>query len=96
MFKTRLPELCNLFRLLKVVPPARALHSPPTHTGGSHTNGEDAISKLANIVTVSYVEAEKRVDDSLVQIWKLKFGHIAIICSDRPKDRAQGLFKILR
>ena len=57
---------------------------------------QDANSKLVEVVTVVDVDAEKRVDDSLVQIWKLTFGHKAIICSDRPKDRAQGLFKILR
>ena len=27
------------------------------------------------VVTVDDVDAEKRVDNSLVQIWKLKFGH---------------------
>ena len=36
---------------------------------------EDANSKLVEVVTVADVDAEKRVDDSLVQIWKLKFGH---------------------
>ena len=36
---------------------------------------EDANSKLVEVVTVDYVDAEKRVDNSLVQIWKLKFGH---------------------
>ena len=36
---------------------------------------EDANSKLAEVVTVDDVDAEKRVDNSLVQIWKLKFGH---------------------
>ena len=33
---------------------------------------EDANSILVEVVTV---DAEKRVDNSLVQIWKLKFGH---------------------
>ena len=33
--------------------------------------GEDANSKLVEVVTVA--DAGKRVDDSLVQIWKLKF-----------------------
>ena len=37
---------------------------------------EDANSKLVEVVTVADVDAEKRVDDSLVQIWKLKFGQI--------------------
>ena len=36
---------------------------------------EDANSKFIEVVTVADVDAEKRVDDSLVQIWKLKFGH---------------------
>ena len=36
---------------------------------------EDANSKLVEVVTVADVDAEKRVDMCLVQIWKLKFGH---------------------
>ena len=36
---------------------------------------EDADSKLVEVVTVANVDDEKRVDDSLVQIWKVKFGH---------------------
>ena len=36
---------------------------------------DDAYSKLVEVVTVDDVDAEKRVDNSLVQIWKLKFGH---------------------
>ena len=35
---------------------------------------EDANSKLVEVVTVAGVDAKKRVDNSLVQIWKLKFG----------------------
>ena len=35
---------------------------------------EDANSKLVEVVTVADVDAGKRVDDSLVQIFKLKFG----------------------
>ena len=35
---------------------------------------ENANSKLVEVVTVADVDAEKRVDDSLVQIWKLKLG----------------------
>ena len=35
---------------------------------------EDATSKLVEVVTVADVDAYKRVDDSLVQIWRLKFG----------------------
>ena len=38
---------------------------------------EDANSKLVEVVTVADVDAEKCVDDSLVQIWKLRFGHKA-------------------
>ena len=34
---------------------------------------EDANSKLVEVVTVADVDAEKRVDDSLVVIWKLIF-----------------------
>ena len=36
---------------------------------------EDANSKLVEVVTVADVDAEKRVDDSLMQILKLKFGN---------------------
>ena len=36
---------------------------------------EDANSKLVDVVTVADVYAENHVDDSLVQHWKLKFGH---------------------
>ena len=35
---------------------------------------EDANSKLVEVISVADVDSEKRVDDSLVQIWKLKFG----------------------
>ena len=35
---------------------------------------EDGNSKLVEVVTVVEVDDEKRVDNSLVQIWKLKFG----------------------
>ena len=34
---------------------------------------EDANSKLVDVVTVTDVDVGKCVDDSLVQIWKLKF-----------------------
>ena len=36
---------------------------------------DDANSKLVEAVTVSHVDDENRVDNSLVQIWKVKFGH---------------------
>ena len=35
---------------------------------------EDANSKLVEVVTVADVDAEKSIDDSLVKIWKLRFG----------------------
>ena len=36
---------------------------------------EDGNSKLVEVVTVVEVNDEKRVDNSLVQIWKVNFGH---------------------
>ena len=36
---------------------------------------KDDISKLVEVVTVAHVDDEKRVDNSLVQIWMVKFGH---------------------
>ena len=36
---------------------------------------EDVNSKLIVVVTVVEVDVEKHVDDSLVQIWKINFGH---------------------
>ena len=36
---------------------------------------EDANSKLVEAVTVADVDAEDRVGNSLLQIWKLRFGH---------------------
>ena len=36
---------------------------------------EDDNPKLVEVVTAADVDAEKRVDDILVQIWKLMFGH---------------------
>ena len=36
---------------------------------------EDTNSKLVEVVTVADVDGEDRVDNSLLQIWKLKFGH---------------------
>ena len=35
---------------------------------------EDDNSKLVEVVTVAHVDNEKCVDNSLVQIWKVKFG----------------------
>ena len=36
---------------------------------------EDDNSKLVDVVTVAHVDDEKRVDNSLVQILRLKVGH---------------------
>ena len=36
---------------------------------------EDANSKLVEVVTVADVSDENRVENSLLQIWKLRFGH---------------------
>ena len=41
---------------------------------------EDAYSKLVQVVTVADVSDEDRVGNSLLQIWKLRFGHK--VCSD--------------
>ena len=36
---------------------------------------EDANSKLVEVVNVAVVDDEDRVGNSLLQIWKLRFGH---------------------
>ena len=41
---------------------------------------EDAYSKLVGVVTVADVDYVDRVGNSLLQIWKLRFGHK--VCSD--------------
>ena len=38
---------------------------------------EDNYSKLVEVVTVADVDDEGRVGNSLLQIWKLRFGHKA-------------------
>ena len=38
---------------------------------------EDANSKLIEVVSVADVDDEDRVGNSLLQIWKLRFGHKA-------------------
>ena len=38
---------------------------------------EKAKSKLVNVVSVADINDEDRVDKSLLQIWKLRFGHNA-------------------
>ena len=43
---------------------------------------DDANSKLVEVVTVADVDEEKRLDDTSMQIWKLKFGHKAKFCPD--------------
>ena len=43
---------------------------------------EDGNSKLVEVVTVVEVNDEKRVDNSLVQIWKVNFGLKLRFCSD--------------
>ena len=45
---------------------------------------KDGNSKLVEVVTVVDVDDEDRVGNSLLQIWKLRFGH-----------KAELLFKIL-
>ena len=42
---------------------------------------KDANSILVEVVTVADVDDEQRFDNSLLQIWQLKFGHKAK-CSD--------------
>ena len=43
---------------------------------------KDANIKLVEVVTVADVDDEDRVGNSLLQIWKLRFGHKANFCSD--------------
>ena len=38
-------------------------------------NRKDDNSKLVEVVTVTHVDDEKHADNSLVQIWKINFGH---------------------
>ena len=40
---------------------------------------EHANSKLVEVVTVADVDNEDRVCNSLLQIWKLRFGHKALL-----------------
>ena len=42
---------------------------------------EDDNSKLVEVVTVAYIDDEKRVDNRLVQIWKVKFGYKVMFLS---------------
>ena len=54
---------------------------------------ENADSKLVEVVTVADVDAEIYFDNSLVEIWMLKFGHKAEFLS---RLCAQSLVKILK
>ena len=54
---------------------------------------EDAYSKLVEVATVADVSNEDRVGNSLLQIWKLRFGHKAKLLF-RPS--AQSLIRILK
>ena len=54
---------------------------------------EDAYSKLVGVVTVADISDEDRVGNSLLQIWKLTFGHKASILF---RLWAQGLVMILK
>ena len=38
---------------------------------------EDANSKLVDVVTVADVDDEDHIGNSLLQLWKLRFGHKA-------------------
>ena len=49
---------------------------------------EDGNSKLVEVVAVVEVDDERHVDNSLVQIWKINFGHKVRFLF--------GLFKILK
>ena len=54
---------------------------------------EDAYWKLVEVVAVVDVSDEDRVGNSLLQIWKLRFGHKAKLLF---RSWAQGLIKILK
>ena len=53
---------------------------------------EDANSKLVEVVTVADVDDEDCVGNSLLQIWKLRYGHEAKLLF---RAKAKGLVKIL-
>ena len=40
---------------------------------------EDAYSKIVGVVTLADVSDEDRVGNSLLQIWKLSFGHKTLL-----------------
>ena len=53
---------------------------------------EDGNSKLVEVVSVADVDDEDCVGNSLLQIWKLRFGHEAKLLF---RAKAKGLVKIL-
>ena len=53
---------------------------------------ENANSKLVEVVTVADVYDEDRIGNSLLQIWRMRFGHKAKLLF---RLGAQGLVKIL-
>ena len=55
----------------------------------------DGNSKLVEVVTVVKVGDERHVDNSLVQVWKINFGH-KVKFFRILRTRFQGLFKILK
>ena len=55
----------------------------------------DGNSKLVEGVTVVEVGDERHVDNSLVQVWKIDFGH-EVKFFRILRTRFQGLFKILK
>ena len=54
---------------------------------------EDGNSKLVEVVTVADVDDVDRVENSLLQIWKLRFGHRAKLLF---RLKVQVLVKILK
>ena len=54
---------------------------------------EDAFSKLVEVFTIADVDDENRVGNSLLQIWKLRFGHKAKVLF---RLSAQGVVRSLK
>ena len=57
---------------------------------------EGGNTKLVEVVTVVDVDDETRVDNSLVQIWKVKFGQKVKFLFRFLSTRFQGLVKSLK
>ena len=61
---------------------------------------EDGYSKLVEVVTVADVSDEDRFGNSLLQFWKLRFGHKAKLFLDLSTrsciERCKGLVNILK